>query len=62
MEATIDIPVTALATNKDFVCGMKVEAGQIADTATYEGKIYGFCSKECKDEFVKDPNSYLSQK
>lgn len=61
-ESNIDIPVSALATNKDYVCGMTVEAGQIADTAHYESKIYGFCSKECKAEFMKNPQSYLTQK
>jgi YHS domain-containing protein len=45
---------------KDFACGMPVTAG-INDTAHYEGKVYGFCSKECKDEFLKDPKGYLAK-
>ena len=46
---------------KDLVCGMPVTAG-VSDTAHYEGKVYGFCAKECKDEFVKDPKQYLTVK
>jgi len=46
---------------KDFVCGMPVTAG-IGDTAHYKGKVYGFCSKECKDDFLKNPMSYLAKK
>ncbi|HSN60499.1 MAG TPA: YHS domain-containing protein [Ferruginibacter sp.] len=46
---------------KDLVCGMPVTAG-VSDTAHYEGKLYGFCAKECKDEFLKDPKHYLTIK
>lgn len=47
-----------LAVKKDLVCGMPVSAG-VKDTTLYKGKIYGFCAKECKDEFVKDPAHYI---
>jgi len=40
---------------------MPVKKGEIGDTATYEGKIYGFCSSGCKDEFLKTPTQYLNQ-
>jgi YHS domain-containing protein len=46
---------------KDFSCGMPVSAG-ISDTCQIDGKAYGFCSSECKAEFMKDPKKYLSQK
>ena len=46
---------------KDFACGMPVTAG-IEDTCHYKGKVYGFCSTECKDEFLKSPAVYLSKK
>jgi YHS domain-containing protein len=39
---------------KDPNCGMPVTAG-IADTVHYNGKVYGFCSEECKEAFLKDP-------
>lgn len=45
---------------KDFVCGMPIKAG-IADTVHYNGKLYGFCSTGCKDEFKKNPLAYLSK-
>ena len=37
---------------KDPTCGMPISAG-IVDTATVHQKLYGFCSKECKDDFLK---------
>ena len=43
----------------DLVCGMTLTAG-IGDTAHYNGKVYGFCSKGCKDKFVKSPTEYIS--
>jgi YHS domain-containing protein len=39
---------------KDPSCGMPVTAG-IEDTVHYDGKIYGFCSEECKNAFLKNP-------
>jgi YHS domain-containing protein len=44
---------------KDLVCGMPISAG-VSDTLHYKDKVYGFCSKECKDEFVKNPSAYHS--
>ena len=44
---------------KDYACGMPISAG-ISDTCHYEGKIYGFCSAECKAEFQKNPVKYLA--
>lgn len=59
---TIELKLSDLGSTKDNVCGMELEEGNIADTTTYEGKIYGFCASECKAEFVKEPAKYLSQK
>jgi YHS domain-containing protein len=33
----------------------------VSDTVTYKGKLYGFCSKMCKDEFLKTPEKYLAK-
>jgi YHS domain-containing protein len=41
---------------KDPNCGMPVTAG-IADTVHYKGKVYGFCSDECRDAFLKNPDA-----
>jgi YHS domain-containing protein len=38
---------------KDPSCGMPVAAG-IEDTLHYNNKALGFCSKECKEDFVKN--------
>lgn len=56
-----DLSAVKLDFQKDLVCGMPVKAG-VEDTLTYKGKVYGFCAKECKDEFLKDPESYLAKK
>jgi YHS domain-containing protein len=46
--------------NKDPSCGMPLKAG-LEDTTTYKGKLYGFCSKECKDAFLADPAGYTAK-
>lgn len=40
------------ASKRDTTCGMPITAG-LEDTLMVNGKIYGFCAKECKDEFIK---------
>jgi YHS domain-containing protein len=49
----------SLALKTDPVCLMPVTAG-LADTCLYRNKIYGFCSSGCKQQFRKDPASYLT--
>jgi YHS domain-containing protein len=39
------------ASTRDTSCGMPLSAG-IEDTLILEGKVYGFCSPECKADFV----------
>jgi YHS domain-containing protein len=48
------------AYKRDPACGMPLKAG-LEDTTTYKGKLYGFCSKECKDQFLKDPAGYTAK-
>jgi YHS domain-containing protein len=43
---------------KDPNCGMPVTAG-IADTIHFKGKVYGFCSDECRDAFLKNPDALV---
>ncbi len=59
---SLNVKVSELATTQDLICGMKLDNGAVADTAVYQGKTYGFCSSECKAEFLKDPQAHLSQK
>jgi|SRR5450631_3570411 YHS domain-containing protein len=50
----------AMVDNKrDPSCGMPV-AGGIEDTVHYKNKVLGFCSKDCKDEFLKDPEKNIT--
>ena len=51
--------VSLVNNKKDPTCGMPVTAG-IHDTAHYEKYVVGFCSKECKDEFLKNPKAGLA--
>ncbi len=46
------------ASDKDLVCGMSVTS-ETNDTAMVDGKVYGFCSKTCKEKFVSDTKAYL---
>jgi YHS domain-containing protein len=46
--------------NLDPVCGMTVTKENAACSYDFKGKTYYFCAASCKDEFVADPNKYLS--
>ncbi len=46
---------------KDPICGMMADDTK-KDTVHYKNKVYAFCSKHCKQEFVKDPETYLPKK
>jgi len=56
----VNIKLAELSSPKDHICGMDLVEGEIADTMQYDGKVYGFCSSECKAEFAKDPQQHLS--
>ena len=51
--------VNLVNNKKDPSCGMPVTAG-ISDTAHYEKNVLGFCSVECKNEFLKNPKANLA--
>jgi YHS domain-containing protein len=51
--------VSLVNNKKDPTCGMPVTAG-ISDTAHYEKNVLGFCSMECKNEFLKNPKANLA--
>ena len=46
-----------LASKKDPVCGMPAYKF-LKDTVLYDKKIYGFCGKGCKIEFLKNPTRF----
>lgn len=56
-----DLSKLTFAVKKDLTCGMPTSAG-VSDTVTYKGKLYGFCAKECKEDFLKDPEGHLAAK
>ena len=58
--AATEYSAVMVSNKKDPICGMPVTAG-ISDTARYEGKSYGFCSSECKDEFKKTPLAFMKE-
>jgi YHS domain-containing protein len=44
---------------RDPVCGMELTPGHEEAEFQYEGKTYHFCSRECRDLFVKNPAQYV---
>jgi len=45
---------------KDPVCGMKVDPATAKHSARYEGRSYFFCSADCHDKFVAEPQRYAA--
>jgi len=43
---------------RDPVCGMRASEGV---TLVYKGQTYAFCSDYCKEQFEKDPESYIAK-
>ncbi len=50
---SVKYTVAMVDNKKDPTCGMPVSAG-IEDTIHYKKKAIGFCSKECKNDFIKN--------
>ena len=61
MDTTLEktYAVELVNNKKDPTCGMPVTAG-ISDTAHYEKLVLGFCSTECKNEFLKNPKANIA--
>ena len=55
----VSYDISLLDNKKDPTCGMPTSAG-VSDTAHYNGKVIGFCAKECKDEFLKNPKANIA--
>lgn len=45
----------------DPVCKMIIEDKDAVATSTYKGTTYYFCSKTCKNDFDKDPGSFIAE-
>ena len=45
------------ATVTDPVCGMTVDPATTSHHATHAGSDYHFCSAQCRDKFVADPQA-----
>ena len=57
--AVISYDIALIDNKKDPTCGMPTSAG-VSDTAHYDGKVLGFCAKECKEEFLKNPKASIA--
>ena len=44
---------------KDFVCGVEIDKEKSAGSFDYQGTTYHFCSERCRDDFSKNPSSYI---
>lgn len=44
----------------DVVCGMTIDPQTAAGESSYQGKVFYFCSAECKREFDGNPEKYKS--
>ena len=47
---------------QDPVCKQIIEKKDAKVSIVYNGEKYYFCSKHCRDEFVKSPEKYISLK
>ena len=45
----------------DPVCGMQVELAKAAHRTVHAGVTYAFCSRNCRERFVQNPETYLHQ-
>ena len=49
-----------MATVKDVVCGMDIDPKSAAAQMEYQGKTHYFCSDDCHDKFMAEPQKYAS--
>ena len=52
---------SAAAGATDPICGMKVDAGS-GYSRMYQGREYRFCSRNCLDQFDREPERYTKTK
>jgi xanthine dehydrogenase accessory factor len=56
------VPVAAVASAVDPVCGMTVAVGASTPTAEHATEPYFFCGLGCRDAFVADPAGFLGRR
>ncbi len=47
-------------TLKDPVCGMEVTYENAQARSEYDGQTYYFCSLDCKEQFDRNPEQYVT--
>ena len=50
----------SMATVKDMVCGMEIDPDTAAASEEYQGTRYYFCSENCHDRFVAEPERFAA--
>ncbi|MBI5838633.1 MAG: YHS domain-containing protein [Chloroflexi bacterium] len=46
-------------TYKDPVCGLELISENVGATWDMDGEIYYFCSLDCKERFLEDPEEFI---
>ena len=50
-----------MALVRDEVCGIMVDSDTAPARSSYQGKMYYFCTVECRDQFESNPARYISR-
>lgn len=58
-ESAVHFTAQMIDNKMDPSCMMPTTAG-VGDTLHYKNYVLGFCSKECKDDFLKNPEANLA--
>jgi len=45
---------------RDPVCGIELDRDHTEGRSEYDGHVYYFCSRECKEMFDMDPQRYIA--
>jgi YHS domain-containing protein len=51
-----------MATERDPVCGMKVDSTDAAGQSNFDGQTFYFCSEHCKVQFDENPQRFASER
>ena len=46
---------------RDPVCGMQIDPQDAAAQMDYQGRTYYFCSEDCHQKFMQNPQQYAGQ-